>query len=457
MTRRLRTASAFIFTMAICLTIIVPAIVGRVTAEQTRVEQLNLGNTLRIREAISTPINQISVVSSYIEKHQGDLSGIDDLAAIIVEGDYVRNLILAPDGIVTHVYPDTEDNRNVLGLDYYSDSSEGNREAVISAQKKQLLLAGPFTTVVGDQAISGRTPVFITNEENEEVFWGLVSITMEYPALLEGSHLETLEEQGITYELWRENVDTGDYQVIFSNGVIDTKSDYIDKPVGLLNAEWHLRLGPVTKWYMFSETWAYMAIALFISAIVAFAIQKNYDLKKAKDELENIVQYDHLTGILNRQGMFNELRRLTDSNRIFHVNYIDLDRFKDVNDKFGHATGDLVLAEFARRMGQHIGEKQIFARMSGDEFIVIDVFDHGGNVQEQTFWDDILNEFKRPVLNIRGEDIYISFSRGSSVFEGNSDALDLSVLRADEQMYIEKNKKRNKTAQEGASQNTPLI
>lgn len=227
----------FFLIMTICLIIIIPASHSMITAERISLEQLNTDNTIRISEAISRPINQIYTASKYIEHNNGDLSRFDELANIIVDSDYVRNLILAPDGVVQYVYPNTEENRSVLGLDYYSNSSEGNREAITAAQEHKLLLAGPFTTVVGDTAISGRIPVFLTDKNGDRTFWGIVSITLQYPEILENTYIDNLTERGITYNLWHKNIDTGEHQIILSNGSIDEDGSYIDKHIDLLNSE----------------------------------------------------------------------------------------------------------------------------------------------------------------------------------------------------------------------------
>lgn len=402
---------------------------------------MSTDNTMQINKAISTPINQIFTVASYIQRHNGDVSKLDDLAEAIVDGNYVRNLIIAPNGIVTQVFPNTADNHNVLGLDYFSDSSEGNREAVIAIQTQQILLAGPFTTVVGDQAISGRLPVFLADHNGNKVFWGLVCITLRYPEILEGTRIDNLKEQGITYELWHNNVDTNERQIILSNGVIAENTRYIDEPVGLLNAEWYLRLSPLLHWYEYLQTWAYLSVALFISVMMALLIKKNNDLEQSKESLETMVYYDPLTKLLNRQGLFSHLHHPVKKLECFQVNYIDLNRFKQINDKYGHATGDLVLSEFARRITRHIDDSYLFARMSGDEFILI-VADTVDAAAQQIFWENISGEFETPITTDQGEDIYLTFCRGTAEYAGSESQIDSVISMADKQMYLEKNKQK---------------
>lgn len=430
----------FFLIMTICLIIIIPASHSMITAERISLEQLNTDNTIRISEAISRPINQIYTASKYIEHNNGDLSRFDELANIIVDSDYVRNLILAPDGVVQYVYPNTEENRSVLGLDYYSNSSEGNREAITAAQEHKLLLAGPFTTVVGDTAISGRIPVFLTDKNGDRTFWGIVSITLQYPEILENTYIDNLTERGITYNLWHKNIDTGEHQIILSNGSIDEDGSYIDKHIDLLNSEWYLRLSPVRKWYEFYQIWNCFLVAVFISILVSIVVHKNKALNVAKKNLEFMLNYDQLTKVLNRHGLFSVLNDLIKSNTVFQLNYIDLNRFKYINDTFGHTTGDFILAEFARRISKYIDDNHFFARISGDEFIIIYTGKDFESEAEKEFWQNIYKEFDSPITTINDEDIFISFSKGYSVYPDDSDKIDDIISIADEKMYLDKKK-----------------
>ncbi len=95
--------------------------------------------------------------------------------------------------------------------------------------------------------------------------------------------------------------------------------------------------------------------------------------KEAEGQLKFLVDHDSLTGLLNRRGF--ELRLLaaiaSSSNRPVCLAYVDLDRFKLVNDLFGHAAGDQILRQMATRMREVIQPPHVAARVGGDEFVVI--------------------------------------------------------------------------------------
>ena len=295
-------AFAFALTLSVCLLIIIPAINNRVSSDNIRLDHLITDKSMKISEAIWIPVNQLYTVSAYIERNNGNLENIEDLAATVVNNENIRNLIIAPGGIVTHIYPDTEENREVIGLNYFQNTSEGNREATIAAANRELLLAGPFTTVVGDKAISGRYPVFLTGEDGNKYFWGIISITLKYPDVMATTNLDTISEQGYTYELWHINVDTHEREVIMSNGVIEGKSNYLDKAIKVLNADWYLRLSPIPQWYQYPESYIYIVISIVFSFLVALMTLKNIQLRRVKQKLEVMIHYDPLTSLLNRQG-----------------------------------------------------------------------------------------------------------------------------------------------------------
>lgn len=95
--------------------------------------------------------------------------------------------------------------------------------------------------------------------------------------------------------------------------------------------------------------------------------------KEAEDQLKFLVDHDSLTGLLNRRGFEMDLQKATRAagNRIICLAYVDLDRFKLVNDLFGHAAGDQILRQMSARMREVIGPPHIPARVGGDEFVVI--------------------------------------------------------------------------------------
>src|ERR1700722_9216048 len=99
------------------------------------------------------------------------------------------------------------------------------------------------------------------------------------------------------------------------------------------------------------------------------------NLKIAEHKLEKLARNDSLTGLANR-FQFNERVELAIARRQRHpapiaLLYLDIDHFKEINDTLGHAVGDAILVEFARRLSECVRETDLVARLGGDEFIVL--------------------------------------------------------------------------------------
>ncbi|PXV53268.1 diguanylate cyclase with PAS/PAC and GAF sensors [Dyella jiangningensis] len=109
----------------------------------------------------------------------------------------------------------------------------------------------------------------------------------------------------------------------------------------------------------------------FVSTQVAAAIER----KQAEERLHHIARHDPLTDLANRDLFHQQFEAALENVSRFGGNlallYIDLDKFKQVNDRFGHHTGDLLLCEVAQRIRGHLREGDVVGRMGGDEFVVL--------------------------------------------------------------------------------------
>jgi diguanylate cyclase (GGDEF)-like protein len=88
-------------------------------------------------------------------------------------------------------------------------------------------------------------------------------------------------------------------------------------------------------------------------------------------QLDHAVRHDELTGVINRSAFADAVSALADSGERFAVHFVDLDHFKKINDTRGHAAGDRLLKEAARRLKEVVGPANAVARLGGDEFAVL--------------------------------------------------------------------------------------
>lgn len=139
------------------------------------------------------------------------------------------------------------------------------------------------------------------------------------------------------------------------------------------------------------------------------------ELKRAEEKLVHDALYDPLTGLPNRISLMDRLRRtgeLTgkEQSYIFAVLFIDLDRFKMINDSLGHTIGDLLLREIAHRLSVCLRPDDTIARLGGDEFVIlledVKTRDNAISVAER-----ILHELSAP-FNLEGREIFTTASIG---------------------------------------------
>lgn len=167
-------------------------------------------------------------------------------------------------------------------------------------------------------------------------------------------------------------------------------------------------------------------------------------LKRTEEKLVHLAQYDSLTSLANRNRLYDKLTEaLARRNRhgdALAVLYLDLDKFKSINDTYGHAGGDAVLREFANRLKASVRQTDTVARIAGDEFVVL-LEDLHSSAEAEQVARSILENTKLPFYF---GDVALNFSTSIGIALGTSDDDAESLLkRADAALYAAKAAGRN--------------
>ena len=158
------------------------------------------------------------------------------------------------------------------------------------------------------------------------------------------------------------------------------------------------------------------------------------------ERLRHLAQFDHLTQIPNRYLLLDRINHLIDqyerNQNAFTLLYFDLDRFKQINDKNGHAFGDKVLKTIASRISNGIRKSDMAARIGGDEFVAL---------LENSFQQEDINKVVRSLTQALSEDMIIDdqvlnirCSIGMATYPINGNNSDELLSHADINMYQEK-------------------
>jgi len=156
--------------------------------------------------------------------------------------------------------------------------------------------------------------------------------------------------------------------------------------------------------------------------------------------LQHQALHDVLTGLPNRQlfadRLAQALHRYARYEHFFAVMYMDIDHFKSINDSYGHAVGDALLKAFAERVRKNIRASDTFARLCGDEFVII--LDVGAREDIKKLANKII-EAVRPGFTIGAQTVTVSTSIGIAFACDPKSTVDDIVDQADEALYEAKN------------------
>ena len=162
--------------------------------------------------------------------------------------------------------------------------------------------------------------------------------------------------------------------------------------------------------------------------------------KDVEDELEKRAMTDSLTGVSNRFAYTERMRVLLESSstRSYQhaVLFLDLDRFKQINETLGHAVGDYLLVEVVKRIQSLLKNKDILARYGGDEFVITLTNIH--HPREAVHLAEMIIQLLEQPFAVEDQNLYVSTSIGISIYPHDGDDTEVLLTKADKAMYFAK-------------------
>jgi diguanylate cyclase (GGDEF)-like protein len=172
---------------------------------------------------------------------------------------------------------------------------------------------------------------------------------------------------------------------------------------------------------------------------------KFIEVKKTKEQLESIVYHDSMTGLPNRIMFYNrleeEIKKAREAGMKFAVMFLDLDRFKVVNDTLGHSWGDELLRLISERIFHCIHEDYLLARIGGDEFTLL-MPNIGDDNEISEMAERIIGCLDKQLL-LNNQEFHITVSIGIAVYPGHGDSVMALIKNADLAMYRAKENGKN--------------
>jgi len=175
------------------------------------------------------------------------------------------------------------------------------------------------------------------------------------------------------------------------------------------------------------------------------AIRTEIALRQRQEQLQRIATQDPLTGVTNRAPFHRRAEHAIAAARrsgtLIVLLFIDLDRFKEINDRFGHPAGDEVLREVAKRLSACLREVDAIARHGGDEFIVL--LDAIEKVEQVSQVTTRMQEALAKPMRISGRDVSVTSSIGIAIYPRDGGDVSTLIRMADVAMYRSKELGRN--------------
>jgi diguanylate cyclase (GGDEF)-like protein len=344
----------------------------------------------------------------------------------------IREIALAPNFVVSDVYGNSSD-RFAVGTDLLMTPAW--KEPVLRAiSTGDMVLAGPMQASRGHETVEGWIPVWL-DSNGAPKFWGFAGVTLDYRGLMEKAGLHRLQRELVLDIRGRDAM--GPAGERFFGVAAPMSREGLKMPVLVPGGSWLITAYPRDGWYP-TPWWRTLngGLGLLLSLLAALA---SYRILYDRQRIRLLAGLDPLTLLPNRRQALRHLERLLERGRrndsSFAVLTIDLDGFKPINDRFGHAAGDRLLEHIGARLNESVRVGDLVARMGGDEFLVI-------LREEEKLAAAALLELARRIqsaiaqpVDVGRDSVAVRASIGLATFpEHGTDALSL-LQRADEAMY----------------------
>ncbi|WP_420267186.1 diguanylate cyclase domain-containing protein [Candidatus Magnetominusculus dajiuhuensis] len=264
-------------------------------------------------------------------------------------------------------------------------------------------------------------PVFIWMANTDGIRWFFNKVWLDYTG-------RTVDEE--KDDKWMDNIHPEDIEGFRESYAMATG---VQKPFKL---DYRLRRKDgVYRWVLDTGTPRFThdgTFAGFIGSCVGIS-----ERKEAEEQLQHIAHFDLLTDLPNRFLFFDRMNQAIEQakryNHIIALLFLDLNRFKSVNDTLGHHAGDVLLKETAKRLSACVRHVDTVARMGGDEFnIILSAIHEQADVQSVA--EKIITALSVPFY-IDGTECSIGVSIGISMFPVNSSDTAMLIQQADMAMY----------------------
>lgn len=340
----------------------------------------------------------------------------------------VRNFAIAEGYVIRHVFP-LAGNEKAIGFDYSRSENQwpGFKRAI---DDKRGTLLGPLRLVQGGMGLIYRYPVFVKDK-----YWGMLSTVIDVDGFLRSAFDAVANDRYEFAVAVREP--NAPPQVFWGNPALFQSPETTLLDADVPNGKWvyavrqkEAPLGQLRELSLRLLAWA-IAIAFGLAL---------YLLLKSRVELAQLALFDTLTGLPNRRLLEDRLHQAISRHARRPASrcgllFIDLDKFKSINDTHGHKAGDAVLQTVAQRIREEVRAGDTVARWGGDEMVV--VVEETDSARIEQLVARLRESITQPIEFDRAA-LQVGASVGIAVFPDDAASATKLLKIADQRMYKEK-------------------
>lgn len=321
----------------------------------------------RIENDIENGIEITDTLKQVLINGNGQIINFSKIAENLMSYS-IQSVQLAPNGVVTEIYP--EEGNETGKIDLLKDSKRGE----ISNYAKDhniTIIQGPIKLKQGGSGLVVRNPIYLEDKNGQEYFWGFTIAVLRVPEIFEDS-TNALSKFKYNYRLSREA------SVLDKKYVeVDANCDKMIRPVTydltVGKEKWKLQIMPRAGWSNSKTLYLIFFGGLSLVLLLTGLTTLLFLLDERRVELKELAHKDGLTKLYNRYGFDEMAEKMISKNPKEHcvAVLLDVDDFKLINDMYGHAYGDKALISLSENMQKFFSSSALLGRNGGDEFCIL--------------------------------------------------------------------------------------
>ena len=381
----------------------------------------------RIENDIENGIEITDTLKQVLINGNGQIINFSKIAENLMSYS-VQSVQLAPNGVVTDIYP--EEGNEAGKIDLLNDSNRGEISNY-AKDHRTIIIQGPIELKQGGSGLVVRNPIYLEDENGQEYFWGFTIVILRVPEVFEDS-TNALSKFQYNYRLSRE-VSVLDKNYV----VVDANCDKIIRPVTYTftvgKEKWKLEIMPRAGWSKSKTLYLILFGGLSLVLLLTGLTIVLFLLDERRVELKELAHKDGLTKLYNRYGFDEMAEKMIkkDPEAYYVAALLDVDDFKLINDMYGHAYGDKALISLAENMQKFFPSSALLGRNGGDEFCIL-----LSNCTMEEMKESLIEFTKTPkTFSYKGQTYSFCISLGYAEYPNNAIVRSQLMRCADAALY----------------------